>query len=143
MREGAGEEIAEPGEPVVLHAETTGQDDQRHAARGRDGRTSRRVPRRERSSSIRPTRPASTWPQWEPNGQLPFAVNLFDARESDLAPRGIVPDGAPASMDESYKIKIGYNPVTGTQKPPVVQKDIWWWLRRSWLGGHAGRVVYL
>ena len=31
-------------------------------------------------------------------------------------------------MAESYEIKIGYNTVTGTQKPAQVQKDIWWWL---------------
>ena len=71
---------------------------------------------------------------WEPKGLLPFAVNLFDARESDLAPRGLVPEGAPESMAESYKIKIGYNPVTGTQKPATVQKDIWWWLALGALG---------
>ncbi len=72
--------------------------------------------------------------QWEPKGLLPFAVNLFDARESDLAPRGLVPEGAPTRMAEAYKIKIGYNPVTGTQKPPVVQKDIWWYFALLALG---------
>ena len=71
---------------------------------------------------------------WEPKGLLPFAVNLFDFRESDLAPRGLVPEGAPASTAESYKIKIGYNPVTGTQKPAKVQKDIWWYLALLVLG---------
>jgi hypothetical protein len=64
---------------------------------------------------------------WENNGRLPFAVNLFDTRESDLASRGIVPDGTPESLKESYKIKVGYTPVAGTQKPPVVRKDIWWY----------------
>jgi hypothetical protein len=71
---------------------------------------------------------------WEPKGLLPFAVNLFDARESDLSPRGLVPDGVPATQAESYKIKIGYNPVTGTQKPAVSHKDIWWWLALMALG---------
>ena len=61
-------------------------------------------------------------------------MNLFDARESDLASRGIVPDGAPATMAESYKIKIGYTPVAGTQKPPVVRKDIWWYFALLVLG---------
>src|SRR5262249_3646592 len=72
--------------------------------------------------------------RWEPNGRLPFSVNLFDFRESDLAPRGLVPEGVPASQAESYKIKIGYNPVTGTQKPPDVQKDIWWYFALLVLG---------
>jgi hypothetical protein len=61
-------------------------------------------------------------------------VNLFDFRESDLAPRGLVPEGAPASTAESYKIKIGYNPVTGTNRPPDVQKDIWWYFALLVLG---------
>jgi hypothetical protein len=61
-------------------------------------------------------------------------VNLFDVRESDLAPRGIVPDGAPANLAESYKIKIGYSAVSGTQKPPVVRKDIWWYFALLVLG---------
>ncbi len=46
----------------------------------------------------------------------------------------MVPYGAPESTAESYKIKIGYNPVTGTQKPPKVQKDIWWWFALLVLG---------
>ena len=126
VREGAGDEVAEPGRPVVLHAETDQPDDHR-SPRPTDGppRTCRARPRG-RSSTTRPTRPGSTSHGGSPSGLLPFAVNLFDARESDLAPRGLVPEGAPASTAESYKIKIGYNPVTGTQKPPDVQKDIWW-----------------
>ena len=118
VREGAGDEVAEPGRPVVLHAETASRDDHGHLGRRTAGRDRARAPPRGRSSSTRPTRPASILAQWEPNGLLPFAVNLFDARESDLAPRGLVPEGAPTSMAEAYKIKIGYNPVTGTQKPP-------------------------
>ena len=63
--------------------------------------------------------------RWEPDGLLPFAVNLFDFRESDLAPRGLVPEGVPESQAEAYKIKIGYNPVAGTQQAQDVQQD-WW-----------------
>ena len=37
-------------------------------------------------------------------------------------------------MAESYKIKIGYTPVAGTQKPPVVRKDIWWYFALLVLG---------
>ena len=61
-------------------------------------------------------------------------MNLFDVRESDLAPRGIVPDGTPDALTESYKIKIGYSPVAGTQKPPIVRKDIWWYFALLVLG---------
>ena len=40
----------------------------------------------------------------------------------------------PASLEESYKIKIGYSPVTGTRKPPDVTKDIWWYFALLALG---------
>ena len=65
--------------------------------------------------------------RWDPSGLLAFAVNQFDARESDLATRGLVPEGVPAtsSQAESYKIKIGYNPVVGTQTTRPSRKD-WW-----------------
>jgi hypothetical protein len=72
--------------------------------------------------------------RWAPKGLIPFTVNLFDIRESDLATRGLVPEGAPLSSAEAYKIKIGYNPVSGTAKPPVIQKDIWWYFALLALG---------
>ena len=55
-------------------------------------------------------------------------------RERPGPSRASFPKGAPTSMAEAYKIKIGYNPVTGTQKPVTVQKDIWWWLALFALG---------
>ncbi len=54
-----------------------------------------------------------------------FAVNLFDPRESDLAPRGMVPAGTPADKAEDYRIKIGYTPLKGTSRSEPVIKD-WW-----------------
>ena len=63
--------------------------------------------------------------QWDKAGLLPFAVNVFDARESDLASRGLVPEGAPTSLEESYKIKIGYNPIAGSRNTQPVRKE-WW-----------------
>jgi hypothetical protein len=127
VHEGAGEAVAEPGRPVVLHPETGSQSIQVTSAGGGPADSVLRSPqggfvynKAERTGVYLAT--------WESKGVLPFAVNLFDARESDLASRGLVPDGAPKSLDESYKIKIGYNPVTGTPKPPVVQKDIWWYI---------------
>ena len=71
-----------------------------------------------------------------PKGQLlPFAVNLFDAHEgATLAPRGMVPEGIPEGMAEAYQIKIGHNPVTGSQSAGSLWKDIWWWLALGALG---------
>jgi hypothetical protein len=133
VREGAGDEVSEPGRPVVLHAETTVKSIKVSAAGGQPPETASRSPQGTFVYNHADTTGVYL-AQWDPDGLLPFAVNLFDARESDLAPRGLVPDGVPASQAESYKIKIGYNPVTGTQKPAVTQKDIWWWLALLSLG---------
>jgi hypothetical protein len=133
VREGAGEEVAEPGRPVVLHAETIART---IAVRSAGGKSAETVSRSPQGSFVynQADKTGIYLAKWEPKGLLPFAVNLFDPRESDLAPRGLVPDGVPESMTESYKIKIGYNPVTGTQKPVTIQKDIWWWLALAALG---------
>ena len=60
-----------------------------------------------------------------PAGSQTFAVNQFDLRESDLAPRGLVPEGTPEAQADAYKIKIGYNPVAGTRR--TVQAPREWW----------------
>ncbi len=132
VREGAGEEVAEPGHPVPLHAETINREIMVTSA----DRSEERVARSPQGTFIynHAEKAGLYFARWEPEGRLPFAVNLFDFRESDLAPRGLVPKGVPASTEESYKIKIGYNPVTGTQKPAKVQKDIWWWFALVALG---------
>ena len=133
VREGAGEEVAEPGRPVVLHAETTSRS---ITVSSPDGRTAETLSRSPQGTFVfnQADKTGIYRAQWEPKGLLPFAVNLFDARESDLAPRGLVPEGAPQSMEEAYKIKIGYNPVTGKQTPASLWKDIWWWLALGALG---------
>jgi hypothetical protein len=123
VREGNGDEVARPGQPVVLHAETINKEVVVDSAE----RSGVKVPRSPQGTFIyqNAEKTGNYLARWEPNGQLPFSVNLFDFRESDLAPRGLVPEGVPESLKESYKIKIGYNPVTGSQKPPDVQKDVW------------------
>ncbi|MFI5455070.1 MAG: BatA and WFA domain-containing protein [Isosphaerales bacterium] len=133
VHEGAGEEVAEPGRPIVLHPETGSRTIQVTPPGGGPALAVTRSPQGAFVYNKAETTGVYL-AQWESGGLLPFAVNLFDARESDLAPRGLVPEGAPASLDEAYKIKIGYSPVTGTLKPPVVQKDIWWYLALLVLG---------
>jgi hypothetical protein len=133
VREGTGEDMAEPGRPVVLRAETIDRTIRVTSAGGQPAETVSRSP--QGGFVFNQAHTTGIYlAQWEPKGLLPFAVNLFDARESDLAPRGLVPEGTPESLAESYKIKIGYNPVTGTQKPATIQKDIWWWLALGALG---------
>ncbi len=126
VREGSGEEVTQPGRPVVLHAETIQKGILVNSAR----EPGKQVARSSQGTFIYSDadRTGVYLARWEPGGRLPFAVNLFDFRESDLAPRGLAPEGAPESLAESYKIKIGYTPVTGTRKAPDVQKDIWWYV---------------
>ena len=133
VREGAGDEVAEPGSPVVLHAETINREITVVLGRSARGEGPALAPG---DVHLQPRRQGRHLPghAGSRSGRLPFAVNLFDFRESDLAPRGLVPEGAPTSTAESYKIKIGYNPVTGTQKPAKVQKDIWWYFALLVLG---------
>jgi Aerotolerance regulator N-terminal/von Willebrand factor type A domain len=132
VREGSGDEVAQPGRPVVLHAETISKEIAVDSA----DRPGVKVPRSPQGTFIynNAEKTGAYLARWEPGGRLPFSVNLFDFRESDLAPRGLVPEGVPAGQAESYKIKIGFNPVTGTQKPPEVQKDIWWYFALLALG---------
>jgi hypothetical protein len=133
VREGAGDEVAEPGRPVVLHPETSSGTIQVTSARGGPGEAVTRSPQGGFAYNDADTR-GIYLARWEPAGVLPFAVNLFDPRESDLASRGLAPEGAPASLEESYKIKIGHNPVSGTAKPPDVKRDIWWYFALLVLG---------
>jgi hypothetical protein len=124
VREGTGEEMASPGRPVVLRAETSGKDIQVTSA---DGRSSDNLSRSPQGTFIynKADRTGLYHARWAPSGVMPFAVNLFDFRESDLAPRGLVPAGVPDSQADSYKIKIGYNSVEGTSKSEEQKRD-WW-----------------
>jgi hypothetical protein len=133
VREGSGDELAEPGEPITLHPETQGKT---ITVAPLGGGTLETITRSPQGSFVfsRAGTSGVYVAHWENDGQLPFAVNLFDTRESNLASRGIVPEGAPDAMAESFKIKIGASPVAGTQKAPIVRKDIWWYFALLVLG---------
>ena len=133
VREGSGDEVRSPGRPVILRAETLGKD---LLVTSASGNATERLARTPQGSFVY-NQAATTGlyhARWEPGGLLPFAVNLFDFRESDLAPRGLVPDGVPESQAEAYKIKIGYNPVAGTQQTQDKQQDWWKWFACGALG---------
>jgi hypothetical protein len=133
VREGAGDEVAEPGRPVVLRAESSGRAIKVISAQSA---TTIDVPRSPQGTFIyNEARTTGLYlARWEPNGMLPFAVNLFDLRESDLAARGLVPEGTPSNLSEAYKIKIGFTEVTGTREPPAAKRDLWRWLALCVLG---------
>jgi von Willebrand factor type A domain/Aerotolerance regulator N-terminal len=124
VRSAEGELAASPGKPVPLRAETAEKSIQVTSADGSKTETVERTPQgtfvynQAETTGLYAAR-------WGKDSVLPFAVNLFDFRESDLAPRGLVPAGAPESLAESYKIKIGYNPVAGVQGLPETKLD-WW-----------------
>lgn len=125
-RESGGDEIHLPGQPVVLRAESSKGQVKVTSADGKRVETlSRTLQGTYVDDQVDTT--GIYHARWEPDGLLAFAVNQFDARESDLASRGLVPDGVPtdSTLAESYKIKIGYSPVSGTRNPRPIRKD-WW-----------------
>ncbi len=122
--EGSGETVAEPGRPYAIHAQTSEKSIDVTPPRGQAAEA---VPRSTQGTYVyaHADRTGIYRATWPPDQSLPFAVNLFDLRESDLSTRGIVPDGTPRDLVESYKIKVGYNTVTGVEKPPQVKQDLW------------------
>src|SRR5262249_49335481 len=108
-RESVGDEVHLPGQPVLLRADTPTDTLKVTSADGRTTRTLKRTPQGmfvdHETDHI-----GIYHARWEPDGIFPFAVNIFDARESDIAPRGLVPEGTPPAQADAYKIKIGYNP---------------------------------
>jgi hypothetical protein len=62
-----------------------------------------------------------------PGEHVAFAVNLFDARESDLSTRGQVPAGVSGEAADAYKIKIGHTPVEAKSLRAPAEQE-WWWL---------------
>lgn len=63
---------------------------------------------------------------WGKDENQSFAVNLFDPRESDLATRGLAPEGTPKEREDDYRIKIGYNTVDKGGKTFEPTKIEWW-----------------
>ncbi len=123
-RESTGDEVHAPGQPVTLRVESAaGQAEVTSAT----GRTVERLTRTSLGTFVAAEtgRTGLYHARWGADGGLVFAVNQFDLRESDLAPRGLVPEGVPPAQADAYKIKIGYSPVAGTPTLKPSRKD-WW-----------------
>ena len=123
-RESASEEVYAPGQAVSLRVEgapeslqITSPAKQVSAALKRSAQGTYNYAAANQTGIYRAT--------WEPTGSRAFAVNEFDPRESDLAPRGLVPEGTPPDKADAYKIKIGYNPVRGSRRTVQAPQD-WW-----------------
>ena len=123
-RESAGEEVHIPGQPVILRAESAPPTMTITDPQGKAGAT---VTRTAQGTFLFNEANATGiyHAKWPPQGIQAFAVNQFDLRESDLAPRGLVPDGLTEEQGNAYKIKIGYSPVTGTRRSVQAPHD-WW-----------------
>jgi hypothetical protein len=129
-RDSVGDEVHLPGQPITLRADTFKDRvtvDLPAGKRTQDGKSSETLSRTPQGSFIANATDVTGiyHARWDPKGTMPFVVNQFDFRESNLAPRGLVPPGVPESQADNYKIKIGYNPVAGTQRVRPSRKD-WW-----------------
>ena len=115
-----------PGEPVVLRPETPAE---RIEIIGPDGRVGETLERGSQGAFVanQTQRTGIYHARWDPKSDpFPFAVNLFDARESDLSTRGQVPSGVSGDAAESFKIKIGHSPVDAKKFDAPAEID-WWW----------------
>ncbi len=140
-RDSAGEEVHRPAQPVQIRPETIGDTIE---VAGPDGRaeTLKRSP--QGTFVYNDANATGLYHvKWPPSGAVTFAVNQFDPRESDLAPRGLVPEGTPADQADRYKIKIGFNPVNSTRKVVAAPRDWWKAAALAGAGDRAGRVVHL
>lgn len=119
-----GDEVHLPGQPVVLRAEASTARVEVTAA---DGKARETLDRSPQGTFVynHADRLGLYHARWGKDGLQSFAVNLFDPRESDIAPRGLVPAGVPATQADNYKIKIGFNPVEATRRTKLEQHD-WW-----------------
>jgi hypothetical protein len=126
-REAGGEGSTAPGQAVTLRPETTAETIEIVGPNG----TVVEKPARSAQGGFVANRTDRTgiyrarWGSGQEE-QEAFAVNLFDARESDLTPRGQVPPGLSDEEADKYRIKIGYTPVAATSFETPAQQE-WWW----------------
>lgn len=131
-RESSGDELHLPDMPVVLRADSTASSIDVIGPGGKTLDSPKRTP--QGTFIFNGARETGLYQaRWGKEDAMIFAVNLFDARESDLAPRGLVPKGLSEAQEEQYKIKIGYSAVAGTRKPQPSVKDYWWVLASGML----------
>ena len=135
VEDALGEELYRPGQPIVLRADPSAD---RVTVDPPQGPASQ-VQRSDLGTYVyngaeEPGLYRVSWGDDETGGRTIFAVNLFDSRESDLAPRGVPPEGVSEREAEPYLIKIGYTEVTGTRSSKPARLDRWWWVAFGALG---------
>ncbi|CAN5871059.1 BatA and WFA domain-containing protein [soil metagenome] len=134
VRDGSGEEVYRPGRPITLRAEPTVRRLEVIPPPG--GGRVQTLERTSRGTFVFNGAESLGIYRVRIDGEVKdaFAVNLFDPRESDLAPRGLAPDGVSQAEAEAYGIKIGYTPVAGTRNLVPARQDWWWPIAMGALG---------
>ncbi len=124
-REVSGGEVHRPNQPIEIRADSLTPTVDVYGPTGVKLETIKRSPNG--SFFFNGARQTGLYEvKWAPEQSTSFAVNLFDPRESDLAPRGRVPSGLSEKDAEAYKIKIGLNAVKANSKPTPAIKHVWW-----------------
>jgi hypothetical protein len=135
VEEGLGDQVQRPGQPVVLRAAPTAEEITIDPPQGPPSDVRRSdLGTFVFNNATEPGLYRVSWGRGEAIERSAFAVNLFDARESNLAPRGIPPEGVTGREAEPYLIKIGYTEVAGTRSSQPARLDRWWWLAMAALG---------
>ncbi|HEX8203463.1 MAG TPA: BatA and WFA domain-containing protein [Isosphaeraceae bacterium] len=125
-REAAGDEVHRPGQPVVVRADAVTESIAVVPPPG-PGRASETLKRTPQGTFVYNHADAAGiyHARWGRDASSAFVVNLFDPRESDLAPRGLVPEGVPPDRAEAYTIKIGHSPVAGVRRTAPARQEGW------------------
>lgn len=122
-REAGGDELHRPGQPVIIRAEALTDS---IAITPPTGKPQTLTPTPQGGFLYNGADQIGLYhAKWGKSGSHLFSVNIFDPRESDLATRGMVPEGTPSGKADDYKIKIGYTAVAGTRKS--TPSEIAWW----------------
>ncbi len=133
-RESSGDELHLPDMPVVLRADSSAATIE---IIDPDGRIVDKLKRTPQGTFVFNGAKSTGLYQakWGKDSSMSFAVNLFDQRESDLAPRGLPPAGMSNDdpLSEPYKIKIGYNAVAGSRELKDAVQDVWLYLAAGML----------
>lgn len=123
LREASAEAIHRPGDAMTLRADSQTES---LDLRGPSGQTERLDRSVQGTFLVNSTERLGLYrASWPPNREQFLAVNLFDTRESNLAPRGIAPEGTPPDQAENYLIKIGNTAVKGVAQAQPTLKE-WW-----------------
>jgi len=132
VQDALGAQDHHPGDPVILRAEPSTQEITVEPPEG----SPITIERTDRGTFPfqDADQPGLYWVSWDDEVRTVFAVNLFNSRESNIAPRGLVPEGVTDQQAEDYQIQIGYTAVEGTRETVPARRNWWWAIALAALG---------